>query len=270
MRIQKLTAFVMAAVCIGCFAGCEKKDDKKTSDKGAAGGSAADASAPVIGGEELSGDNFKEEDYRNKVIEMIKDAPVAETQSELGSVGEITEPEAGSEEAELGNYRLSDSGVKLYYDENEYPTELMLTLERYFTSFPAADYTTYTSCIFPSYIEKMEKFLSDEYDYDLKTSFSKQCSGLAEQMKGDYKITRIKIEPAEQHEEGKDNVDSYLSTLDDIFGSGYSESVKSDSDDLIDACFYVMGEDSNGKESMLVSGYEIIFAVKDGKYYTFG
>ena len=41
-------------------------------------------------------------------------------------------------------------------------------------------------------------------------------------------------------------------------------------DEVIDACFYIMGEDAYGQENPIVTGYEIVFAVKDGKYYTFG
>ena len=274
MKIPKLTAFIVAAACMGCFAGCEKKDDTSASDTKSSSSAGADnvtATAPVIGGAELSADNYDSDAYLEKIKENVEKCESADKPAEIGTFGDIIEPEEGSEEAELGSYRISDRGTKLYFEESEYPKELILTLDKYFSAYPAADYTTYTSCVFPSYIDEMEKFLEKEYEYDLKTSFAQQCSKLADQMCGDYKITRIKIEPAEEYEEdGKNNIDYYLSTLDETFGEGYGDSVKADSDDIINASFYVMGEDAYGKEIMLVSGYEIFFAVKDGHYYTFG
>ena len=176
----------------------------------------------------------------------------------------------GAEDAELGSYKMSSSGVKLYYDDTEFSDELMLTLEKYFLSFPAADYNSYQKCMFPSYIDEMEGFLGKEYDYDLKTSFSKRCSSLADNMYGDYKITRIKLEAAPVYDETKDNLETYFESLNEVFGKDYYEQVKSESDEVIDACFYIMGEDAYGQENPIVTGYEIVFAVKDGKYYTFG
>ena len=274
MKTPKLTALIMAAACIGCFAGCEKKGDISVPDTKTSSSSdknITNVTAPVVGGAELSADNYDSDAYLNKIKEKVEKSETSDKPAELGDCSDIIEPEDGSEEMNLGNYRISDNGIKLYFDEKEYPKELVLTLEKYFSAYPAADYTTYTSCVFPSYIDEMEKFLEKEYEYDLKTSFAQQCSKLADQMCGDYKITRIKIEPAEEYEEdGKNNIDYYLSTLDETFGEGYGDSVKADSDDIINASFYVMGEDAYGKEIMLVSGYEIFFAVKDGHYYTFG
>ena len=271
MKISKLTAFITAAACIGCFTGCGQKSKNDTSEKKQTATEAAvEATMPVVGGDELTADNFDEDKYLEKVNEKVKDEEASDKPVELGSVGDIITPAEGSQEVELGDYRISDSGVKLYYDENEFPTEMVLTLEKFFTAFSTADYSLYTSCVFPSYVEEMEKFLKKDYDYDLKTSFATQCARLASQMKGDYKITRVKVEPAEQYKEGEDNIDGYFSNLDSIFETDFYERVKSESDELIDACFYVMAEGSDGKESMLVSECEIVFAVKDGKYYTFG
>ena len=58
--------------------------------------------------------------------------------------------------------------------------------------------------------------------------------------------------------------------MDEHFGKSYYEQVKGESDYLIDATFYLMGEDSNGNENVIVNGYKIVFAEKDGRYYTFG
>ena len=274
MKTSKLTAFLTAAACIGCFAGCGKQREKNSSENKTANDTspAADveATVPAVGSDELTADNYNEEKYLDKINEKIKNAKVSDKSVELGSVGETVTPAEGSEEYELGEYRISDNGIKLYYDDKEFSDELMLSLAEYFTAVSAADYETYSSFILPSYIEKMETFLKENYDSDHKTSFAKRCSSFATQMNGDYRITRIKLETAEPHEEGKDNIDEFLSSLDEVFGDNYSEAIKSESDELIDAAFYVMAADSTGKETMLISDYEIVFAVKDGKYYTFG
>ena len=52
-----------------------------------------------------------------------------------GEAGEVITPDEDDDEYGLGEYRYSSGGTKLYYDENEYSTELMLTLEKYFKSF---------------------------------------------------------------------------------------------------------------------------------------
>lgn len=261
---RKLTAVIIAAAAaFQCFPSCSGKKN---------GSSATDVreNSSAVGGGDISGDNYNSDAYYDKIEEKVSSAPVSAEPFDLGEVGELITPEAGSKEADLGNYRISPSGVKLYYEESEYPTELLLTLERYFTAFANADYTEYSRSVFPSYIAEMEDFLRRDFDYDLRTSFAKQCSGLADNMSGDYRITRIKLEPTEQYTEGEDNIDGYFEAINEAFGRDYYSDVKDSADRLIDACFYVMAENAYGEETMLVSGYEIVFAEKDGRYYTFG
>ena len=261
---KKLTAVIIAAAAaFQCAASCSGKKN---------GSSPEDTKGSIveIGGSELSGENYDTDAYYSRIEEKVNAASVSDEPFKMDEVGKVITPEAGSEEEELGNYRVSSSGVKLYYEESEYPTELILTLEKYFSSFANADYTDYSRSVFPSYITEMENFLQRDFNYDLKTSFAKQCSGLADSMSGDYRITRIKLEPTEQYTEGEDNIDNYFEAINEAFGKDYYAEVKEDSDRIIDACFYVMAEDSSGRETMLVSGYEIVFAEKDGRYYTFG
>lgn len=270
MRRSRLTALVLAAAAgtQGLW-GCGKKSD--ISMPIYAETAVQTPTAGAVGGAEISGDNYNSDEYYTKIKDSIDNAVPDEQPLELGILGnDVITPAEDDEEAELGSYKLSSSGVKLYYDDTEFPDELLLTLEKYFICFPSADYSTYLKCVFPSYIDEMESFLKKEFDYDLRMSFSKQCQGLADNMNGDYRITRIKLETAPQYAEDKDNIEEYFSSLNDVFGKDYYSQVKSECDDLIDACFYVMGEDSYGNENVIVSGYEIVFAVKDGKYYTFG
>ena len=264
MNISKLTALAAAAVL--CMAGCSGRAEKSSSPASVA----ATTSAPPIGGPENSGENYDSAKY----LEMIKErAEKAELDSEplvLGSVGKLVSPESGAQDADLGDYRVSSSGVKLYYDEKLYPTELILTLEKYFTALSEADYNTYRKCIFPSYLDEMDKFLKKKYDYDVKTSFAKQCSNLADMAEGDVTVTRIKLEEAKNYYEDSDNLTKYFERLDDLFDTDYYKSVQDDSDRIIDACFYLMGRTAGGEERILVGEYEIVFAEKDGRYYTFG
>ncbi|MGN0614945.1 hypothetical protein [Ruminococcus flavefaciens] len=270
MDKKRVIALILAAAGLQCLAGCgkNKKDDSMPLY---AETPVETTTEPPVGGADISGDKYDSEAYQAKINEHVKAAELTDAPLVLGSVGkDIIVPDEGAEDSGLGTYRVSSSGIKLYYDETVFPEELMLTLEKYFTSFPSADYATYSRCVFPSYITEMESFLEKNYNYDLKASFSKQCSTLAEKMKGDYRITRIKLEEAPVYEEGKDNIENYFSSLDEVFEKDYLNQVKEESDELIDACFYVMAEDPYGKEQMLVAEYEIVFAVKDGKYYTFG
>ena len=270
MRKLRFTALMLAASAgVQGFSGCAK--NKEISMPLYAETAVQTPTSSPAGGAELSGDNYNSDEYYTKIQEKVSSAAVDSDPLDLGLVGnELITPDEGAEDAELGSYKMSSSGVKLYYDDTEFSDELMLTLEKYFLSFPAADYNSYQKCMFPSYIDEMEGFLGKEYDYDLKTSFSKRCSSLADNMYGDYKITRIKLEAAPVYDETKDNLETYFESLNEVFGKDYYEQVKSESDEVIDACFYIMGEDAYGQENPIVTGYEIVFAVKDGKYYTFG
>lgn len=116
----------------------------------------------------------------------------------------------------------------------------------------------------------MNKYLEEDFDHDLKTSFASQCASLADNVNGDFIVTRIKVEPAPQFEEGKDNIESYFSMLDDSFNKDYYSEVKAEADKFYDALFYVMVQDAYGDESLIISEYEIVFAEKDGRYYLFG
>jgi hypothetical protein len=259
MKTFKLTAVVIAAIAaLQCTAGCGKKDEKKSDD------------TANVSTTEAATSGFDGNAYYDKVMSAIEKQEVSKDAPQLSTLGEPVTPEEGSDESNLGAYRLSSNGVKLYYNSEEFSDNLMLTLEQYFLSFPANDYTKYTSCVFPSYIDEMGAFLEKDYSYDLKTSFAKQCVSLASRMNGDYKITRIRLEKPEQYTEGVDNLENYFKSLDDVFGKSYYEQVKGESDNIVDACFYVIGEDANGNETPIISGYEIVFAEKDGRFYTFG
>lgn len=185
--------------------------------------------------------------------------------SESSSNANNDEQSATTEdEASLGEYVLSEKGTKLYYSSDEFSPELMAVLEKYFIAFSEGDYESYEQCVQSDYIDAMNTYLEADYGYDLETSFQNQCDSLKENAGGDYKITRIKAELPEE-----DGTEAYLNTLGDIFETDFYDIIQENSDELHDVIFYVMTE-TDGEEILLLSEFEIVFAEKDGQFYTFG
>ncbi|MCR4890362.1 MAG: hypothetical protein K5979_14495 [Ruminococcus sp.] len=216
-------------------------------------------------------------------------------------VGELVEPAEDSEEYQLGSYRVSSSGVKLYFDD-DVPEKLMVDLEEYFTSIQNSDFEAYKKTVYPDYAERFDEYLQKEYSYDLSTSFEHSHERLATIMKneveehgdesvdktaitGDFKITRIKAEHPDLSEPANDlamvQETTAQKSLDDLekqafdyfteaFGMDYYEYVKENSDDIDCVSFYIFAEGEDGEEYLIVSELNLVFALKDGKYYTFG
>lgn len=240
MKKYGIPALILSAVlCAGCFGGCGKSKDSSSSPE----------KEKISGSEEITQPEKKEKTTGN---------------------GELITPDEDSEEYDLGAYRISENGIKLYYEDSEYPAELAATLEKYFKSFETGDFESYKECIFPSYIETMEEYLQENYQYGLDKSFQTQCDNLNLNMGGSFEITRIKIEKPLEVESEETGAEEFLDNLDGFFGKEYKESVKKDSDNLRYMTFSVMAKDADGNESLLVSSFYILFAEKDGKYYTFG
>ena len=182
--------------------------------------------------------------------------------------GDLMQPAEDDPEYNLGAYRCSASGVKLYYNEEEYPTALLLYLEKLFSSYPAKDYDTYLTCIHPTYVEAMEEYLPKEFEYDLKTSFTNRCDSLDEQMGGSYSLTRIKAEiPTE------DFRDEFFSQLAPICGDDYGKKIREDSDNVYCIQLYVMVTGAEESEQLFFknteNGMGIVVVEKDGQYYAF-
>lgn len=190
---------------------------------------------------------------------------VKDESSEESSVQQTTD----ADEAELGPYVVSSEGTKLYYEDGGFPEDfnaagLAAALEKYFISFSKADYDSYLECLYPGYVSEMEDYLSREFGYGLDKSFATQCENLKNSAGGDFTVTRIKIEAS-----AEDASEKYLDRLGESFGNDFYDTVTKDCDAIHDVIFYVMVE-SGGMESLIVSEYEIVFAEKDGKLYTFG
>ena len=96
-------------------------------------------------------------------VSCVKSGVESSSQSQVSvggdGVGELITPPTDSQEAELGQYRMSAGGVKLYYDDTQIPAQVMLALEKYFTSFAERDYEAYKECVFPGYVDSMEEYL---------------------------------------------------------------------------------------------------------------
>ncbi|MBO7395813.1 MAG: hypothetical protein J6U16_06825 [Ruminococcus sp.] len=207
------------------------------------------------------------------------------TADNTAKVGDVVEPKEGSEEYDLGSYRVASDGVKFYYEE-PISEELMFALDNYFTTFQNEDFEAYQELIYPDYKERYSTYLQDEYEYGLEDSFKLNCENLraimqsavagdegdSSQYTGDFTITRIKAEQPELSEgETLDDLKADLfSYFDEIFDTDYYEFVKANSDEIEYVSFYIYAMGEDGTEHRLISGYEIAFAVVDGKYYTFG
>lgn len=190
-------------------------------------------------------------------------------ESSSTSAEATTQPTTSEDEAELGEYVFSESGVKLYYDETEFAEDVDIAaiveaLEKYFITYSQADYESYLDCIHPEYLKQMNDYLERDFGYGMETSFESQCENLKTNAGGDYTITRIKVEA-----NAEDGSEEYLTYLGELFGTDLYETIKSDSDAIHDLIFYVMVE-AEGVETLLISEFEIVFAEKDGKYYAFG
>lgn len=190
-------------------------------------------------------------------------------ESSSTSAEATTQPTTSEDEAELGEYVFSESGVKLYYDETEFAEDvdiaaIVAALEKYFITYSQADYESYLDCIHPEYLKQMNDYLERDFGYGMETSFESQCENLKTNAGGDYTITRIKVEA-----NAEDGSEEYLTYLGELFGTDLYETIKSDSDAIHDLIFYVMVE-AEGVETLLISEFEIVFAEKDGKYYAFG
>ena len=259
MKNTKILAVLLAVAAVTpCLTGCG--DKKKSSMPLYA--ETPSSTQPVV---------FDGESYANQLSEQVNAAEVSAGDLDIGSInGELVSPEEGSADYSLGDYRVSNDGIKLYYDETEFPQELVLTFAKYFESLQDGDYSTYYKTLFPEYITEMETVLATKENHTLKDSFVNQCVRVASITNGKFKITRIKLEKPAPREDGQDNVQGYFDRLNGYLEKDYYSIANEQSDNLIGACFYVMGEDASGKEGMILSEQNIVFAQKDGKYYTFG
>lgn len=267
MKKSGLSALILsAALCLNCLGGCGKAKDSSSSEKDDKNVSSAAKDSKD------SSSSEKEDKNVSSANEDSKGSSSSEKDDKnaVPGDGEIIIPDEDSEEYDLGSYRISENGVKLYYEDSEYPGELISTLEKYFKSFETGDYDSYKECLFPSYIDAMESYLQENYQYGLDQSFQTQCDNLNVNMGGSFEITRIKAEKPIDVESEEVGADEFLDNLSGFFDSAYKESVKNDSDALRYMTFSVMAKDTDETESLLVSSFYILFAEKDGKYYTFG
>lgn len=207
-------------------------------------------------------------------------------------VTDIITPAEDSEEYSLGSYRISESGIKLYYDEEVIPTELMLTLEKYFTSFQNKDFELYKSCIASDYVERYNNYLIENYssngeDYTMQDSFLLQCDNIRNYMiqeivgydipeddthTGDFRITRIKAEETTlaEDETTEGLTEKFFEYQNNIFDMDYYSYISEQADGFSYFTFYIIAEGEDGEEHRIISEMDIVFAEKDGKYYTFG
>jgi hypothetical protein len=198
----------------------------------------------------------------------------SDSSSEVHADWELITPDEEDEDANLGSYRIDpDTGVKLYYEETEFPRELALALENHFLAFQNKDFESFKAQNYPLYNEKMEQFLQEDYQYGQKESFEKHVESICESLGGSFEVTRVKIEPSTLFATEEEGVKDFLDYMGQIFkDDSFGDKVREDCDSFRYFTFYVMAKDADGKEQIIVSDEEnnAVYAVKDGKYYTFG
>lgn len=252
LNIKKITSLIVSAVCLIGFTSCTETDDIAS---------------------------------KNSVSQTV-------SMGENG-VTDIINPAEDSEEYDLGSYRMSENGVKLYYDDTVIPTELMLTLEKYFTSFQNNDFDLYKTVLANDYTERYNKYLIENYstedeEYNLQNSFELRCQYIRDYMiqeisgtyeipeddthTGDFKITRIKAEETTLFEgETLDGLtEKFFQDSNENFEMDYYNYIKEQSDSLKYFTFYIIAEGEDGEEHRIISEMDIVFAEKNGRYYTFG
>ena len=185
-----------------------------------------------------------------------------------GELGEIITPDEKDKDYDLGDYRYSHDGTKLYFNDDDYPKDLIFTLEKYFIAFAENDFEKFKSCLYPAYIDNMTAFLEENYSYGLDKSFENQRESLTEKAGDNFKITRLRIEKTDG--DSTEFIEDFFTSFDESFEKDFYTEVKNNTDNLYHITFYVMAENSENEEILLLSGYEIVVAEKDGVYYTFG
>ena len=265
MRSNRSIAVIAAAVCLCGAVSCGSSSSSSSQETTTSAALITAATVPeTTEASESQSTTAADED---EDAEAVKAKVLAsKTSYEPLTYGELSEKRTPSEDAEdytLGEYYDSPDGTKLYFDPEECPPELAMTLEKYFRAYAEADYETYTRCLLPSYIDEMNKFLEKDYGYDLRTSFANQCSSLRSHMGGEFKVTRLKLET------GTNELSKFFEYPSSCFGIDYYESIKDSVDKFYSATFFLIADSGSGEKNLL-SEYEIVFAVKDGRYYTFG
>lgn len=258
--MKKFLCFVLTLCTAAAAASCGKA--KKSGSEVVAGSESTSSvtSEPVTA--------FTSDGYIEEIMEKIKDQERSEEPFDFEKPGELVQPGEDDDDADLGAYHVSSDGVKLYYEEGEYPLDMILTLEKYFTAYADGDYTQYTRCVYPGYIDKMEAFLQKEYKYGMKRSFANQCSNLASKMAGKFKVTRIKLEKPVNADDA--SIKKFFDYISDMCGNDFYSETASQCDKIHFATFYAIAEDSEGNELSLITGFDIVFAEKDGRFYAFG
>lgn len=208
-------------------------------------------------------------------------------------VGELFEPAEDSDEYELGSYRYDKNGVKLYYEDSDISAELMTALSDYFVILQNGDLEGYKKALVPDYAERYDEYLRENYssdgeEYGLEQSFERQRNNLKNMMlyevygdtdeeftggdEGNFKITRIRAElPTLYEGETEESlIEGFFSYLGDVFDMDYYSFAKENTDSLEYLTIFVIAEDDNGEEHKILSEVDIVFAEKDGRYYTYG
>ncbi|MBP3379463.1 MAG: hypothetical protein J6D27_00035 [Ruminiclostridium sp.] len=206
----------------------------------------------------------------------------------ISGIGELVTPAEDSEDYSLGAYYEDETGVKLYFGDETISPDVVQALKNYFLAFQNEDYDAYKANLASDYVERYDTYLQENYGYDLRHSFELQCQNLRDSMlaeiyggydaentenyTGDFTITRLRVEaPVLGEGETEESLTKqFFSYLDTSFDMDYYSFVSEQADSLEYVTFFIMAKGEDGEEHLVVSEMDIVFAVKDGKYYAFG
>lgn len=203
-------------------------------------------------------------------------------------IGELITPPEDSEDYSLGSYYEDESGIKLYFGDEDISPETVQALKNYFLAFQNQDFDAYKANLYPDYAERYDAYLQENYSYGLEHTFELQCQYLRDTMlaeiygaydaentenyTGEFTITRLRVEnpTLREGETTEALIKKFFSQPDSNFDMDYHAYVSEQADSFEYVAFFVIANGEDGEEHLIVSELEIVFAVKDGKYYAFG
>lgn len=169
----------------------------------------------------------------------------------------------------------SDSGVdsrgiplefQQIYDSTAVEDAHAQLITDYFTAIEQRDFDTYKALIYPQYYDAMEEYLQENYEYGMETSFEKRVGMFEITEENHFRFTQIKFEAMED-----DSIDEYLTSMEQIMGSGFEEKMRAgiDSNTVVQFSVNAISDDME-KETTVVDCNEMILIESDGKVYLIG
>lgn len=189
---------------------------------------------------------------------------------------EDSEEESVEETTENPDFETVESEYTLKYDPDKIPDALAEVICQYFYAIYTQDYDLYEAQINPTYFEAMDATLEEEYGYGMETDFESYHEALIDYAgTEDFTITEITMELADEaledsYDESTDFVEDYLDAYSDFLGEDFVTEIEENTDEIIDVCMMMYGEDADGETITIMDQLEILTAYEDGAYGVLG